>query len=355
MKYIGIFDCGTTNSRFSAVDESGKVVGKASTKIGVKDTAVQGSNLALKSGLADLYRDTLHATGIAAKDIAFVISSGMITSELGLLEIPHMCAPAGLDELAKGLTHLEGEDRLAIKPELYLVRGVKNKPNPAPGSPVNAVRPLDFMRGEETQMMGLLSIHGGGIPTTVINLSSHTKYISLGADGRIRGSVTTLSGQVYEAIVKETFIGKSVTQPPAQKAGAAISDGAGQSNESELREAMDSAYEIVQIAGLLRSLVVPRFMDTLMTTDWRIRRRFVESCLIADDLSAMNIFPEYGFDRGSRVILVGLPERCAIFEYLFRKSGRAEGARVVSITEPDAVNDLAVTGALAIARRAGLV
>jgi 2-dehydro-3-deoxygalactonokinase len=354
MKYIGIFDCGTTNSRFSIVDSSGTVVGKASTKIGVKDTAVQGSNLPLKSGLVDLYRDTLRSTGIATSEIALVISSGMITSELGLLELPHMPAPAGLAELTKGLTHLEGADRLAIEPELYLVRGVKNRPNPAPGSPVNAVRPLDFMRGEETQMMGFLSIYGGGIPTTVVNLSSHTKYINLDADGRIKGSVTTLSGQVYEAIVKETFIGKSVTEPLAGKTGAAEDSGTHVSGDV-LKEAMDSAYEIVRTAGLLRSLVVPRFMDTLMSTDWRIRRRFVESCLIADDLSAMNLFPEYGFDRGSRVVLVGLPERCAIFEYLFRKSGRAEDAQVMSITDPDAVNDLAVTGALAIARGAGLI
>lgn len=346
MQYIGIFDCGTTNSRFSIVDAGGTVVGKASTKIGVKDTAVQGSNRALKSGLVDLFTDTLKASGIAAGDIALAISSGMITSELGLLEIPHMPAPAGLAELTKGLTHLEGADRLAIEPELYLVRGVKNTPNPPPGSPVNAVRPLDFMRGEETQMMGFLAIHGGGIPTTVVNLSSHTKYINLDADGRIKGSVTTLSGQVYEAIVKETFIGKSVTETSSAHAGA---------SEGELIEAMDSAYDIVRTAGLLRALVVPRFMDTLMTTDWRVRRRFVEACLIADDLSAMNLFPEYGFDRGSRVVLVGLPERCAIFEYLLGKSGRAEGAQVMSITDPDAVNKLAVTGALAIARGAGLV
>jgi 2-dehydro-3-deoxygalactonokinase len=276
----------------------------------------------------------------------------MITSVLGLLELPHMPAPASLKELTKGLTRVTGTDRLAIEPELYLVRGVKNKPNPLPGSPIHAVRALDFMRGEETQMMGFLAKHGGGIPTTVINLSSHTKYINLDAEGRIRGSVTTLSGQAYEAIIKETFIGKSVTAPPNDEREVNIPAAA---SEVDQKDTMDCAYDIVQTAGLLRSLVVPRFMDTLMTTDWRIRRRFVESCLIADDLEAMNLFPEYGFERGSRVILVGLPEHCAIFEYLFEKSGRAQGSRVMSISDPDMVNDLAVTGALAIAGGAGLL
>jgi 2-keto-3-deoxy-galactonokinase len=56
MKYTGIFDCGTTNSRFSVVDNTGKVIGKSSAKIGVKDTATSGSNAALKTGLEELYR-----------------------------------------------------------------------------------------------------------------------------------------------------------------------------------------------------------------------------------------------------------------------------------------------------------
>jgi len=210
MKLIGIFDCGTTNSRFSIVNSAGTVLGNATSKIGVKDTALSGSNEALKRGLRSLFAQTLASSGLVASDIAMVISSGMITSELGIAELPHLLAPAGIDEIAGGLTRIEDEKSLDIDTDLYLIRGVKNGPDPAADAPLSAVHNLDFMRGEETQVMGLLALHGGGIPTTIVNLSSHTKYISVDADDRIRGSVTTLSGQVYESLLKETFIGKSI-------------------------------------------------------------------------------------------------------------------------------------------------
>jgi len=356
VRLIGIIDCGTTNSRFQVVDENGAVLGRAAAKIGVKDTATRGSNRALREGLEELYRSALGASGLSPGGLDFVISSGMITSELGILELPHLSAPAGLPDLARSLTKVEGTDRLAFDPELYLVRGVKNVPDPAPGSPIAAVRALDFMRGEETQIMGFLELYGGGVPTTVVNLSSHTKYISVDESDRIRGSVTTLSGQVYESILKETFIGKSVSPPAAGDDGTAP-DPARDSGApaAELTAAVDLAAELVASAGFLRSLMVPRFLDTLMYTDWRIRKRFVEACLAADDLSAMNLFPEYGFPVGSRIILVGLPERCGIFEYLLRKSGRAGEARIRTISDPDQVLRLAAVGALAIARAAGLL
>lgn len=358
MSRIGIIDCGTTNSRLRIVDERGAVLGRAAAKIGVKDTAVQGSNRALREGLEELFRVALDSAGLGAEKVDFVISSGMITSELGILELPHLPAPAGLPDLARTLTRVEGERRLALAPELYLVRGVKNAPDPQPGSPVAAVRALDFMRGEETQIMGFLELYGAGEPTTIVNLSSHTKYISVDESGRIRGSVTTLSGQVYEAVLKETFIGKSVS-PPANRDGGPerTPDTEGDSGvpAAELEAAMDLAADLVESAGFLRSLMVPRFLDTLMDTNRRIRKRFVESCLAADDLSAMNLFPEYGFPIGSRVVLVGLPERCGIFEHLLRRSGRAREARIETISDADEVLRLAAVGALAIARAAGLL
>lgn len=358
MRRIGIIDCGTTNSRLQIVDEKGVVLGRAVAKIGVKDTATSGSKRALREGLEELYRIALDSAGHGPENVEFVISSGMITSELGILELPHIPAPAGLPDLARSLTKVEGESRLDFEPDLYLVRGVKNKPNPPPGSPIAAVRTLDFMRGEETQIMGFLDLYGRGEPTTIVNLSSHTKYISVDESGKIRGSVTTLSGQVYESILKETFIGKSVS-PPANRDGGSerIPNAEGDSGvpAAELEAAMDLAAELVEASGLLRSLMAPRFMDTLMTTDWRIRRRFVESCLAADDLSAMNLFPEYGFPVGARIVLVGLPERCGIFERLLRRSGRAPDAGIETIADPDEVLRLAAVGALAIAREAGLL
>jgi 2-dehydro-3-deoxygalactonokinase len=194
-----------------------------------------------------------------------------------------------------------------------------------------------------------------------VNLSSHTKYISVDVDGRIRGAITTLSGQVYESLVQGTFIGKSIAEPAgaaADKAAGAAGAGAAEEAarlDADLEEVTHLASTLVNEVGLLRALLIPRFMDTLMTTDWRIRKRFVDACLVADDLRAQRLFPEYGFQKGERVYLIGLEPRCEIFKTLFRETELGGDVAISIISDTEYVRRLAIEGALAICRKAGLV
>ena len=88
-------------------------------------------------------------------------------------------------------------------------------------------------------------------PFTAVVLSSHTKYIPVTTDGKIAGSLTTLSGQVFEAIRQGTSIGKSVEAPDAE------------SDELDIGIA-ESAYDAVVHAGFLRALLMPRFLEVLL-------------------------------------------------------------------------------------------
>lgn len=350
MNYIGIIDCGTTNSRFSIVGEDGSTLANVSAKIGVKDTAACGSKEPLKHGLRKLFEDALAVSGLNRSRLKLVMSSGMITSELGLMELPHQSAPVGKSDLARSLYRLPGGSDLGIGVDIYLVRGIKNAPDPSRGAPVSAAKNLDFMRGEETQMMGLLAIYGGNRDATVVNLSSHTKYISIDDTDKILGSVTTLSGQVYESLSTDSIIAKSIVSGSRD---AQIED----SNElmRNLHEAALFAAQAVRDHGLLRSFLMPRFMDTLMMTDWRVRKRFLEACIVADDLNALKAFPEFGFRVGKRVFLIGIEERCRLFEELFLLTPQGKDAEITIISGEEPVRSLAIHGALSIAREAGLL
>ncbi len=350
MKYIGIIDCGTTNSRFSIVGEDGSILANVSAKIGVKDTAASGSKAPLTRGLRQLFEQALTEAGLSRSELQFVMSSGMITSELGLMELPHQAAPVAKSDLAASLQLLPGGSDLGIGIDIFLVRGIKNTPDPLSGSPISAAKRLDFMRGEETQMVGLLEIYGGGKSTTVVNLSSHTKYISIDGSDRILGSVTTLSGQVYESLTTDSIIAKSVV---AGSRDAMIDDPA--ELVQKLNEATLFAVEAVRDHGLLRSFLMPRFMDTLMMTDWRVRKRFLEACIVADDLKALQAFPEFGFKVGNRVFLIGIEERCALFEELLRLTPEGKTSEIMTISGEEQVRNLAIRGALSIARQAGLL
>jgi 2-dehydro-3-deoxygalactonokinase len=102
-----------------------------------------------------LFENTVHEAGLNLKDIKFAITSGMITSEIGLMEIPHLWAPAGIEELAASITPCEDQEIFPVAVPLLFIRGIKN--NYPPNAGYRDIRKVDFMRGEEMQLIGLYS------------------------------------------------------------------------------------------------------------------------------------------------------------------------------------------------------
>jgi 2-dehydro-3-deoxygalactonokinase len=338
--YCATIDCGTTNSRVYLLDSALRIIHKGTRKVGVRDTALTGSRDVLRDGLASLVESTVLDAGLRLTDVQFAITSGMITSEIGLLEIPHLWAPAGVDELAASVTVSRDRAVFPLDLPLVFIRGIKN-PYP-PETTYADIRRIDFMRGEEAQIMGLLTRADlPAPPLTAVVLSSHTKYIHVRADGRIAGSLTTLSGQVFEAIHQATSIGKSITAD-------------GEPEPNELAMAVNTAYEAVQHAGFLRALLMPRFMDVLLKVPAEVRRTFVEAAIAAEDAKVLDDFPFLGFPRDCPLILIGSPRRCRVFKAVL---GRAlpSGPSVTSISAPDEVDRLSIEGAVVIARKAGWI
>ncbi len=334
-------DCGTTNSRAYVVTESGVIRGKGTRPVGVRDTATSGSRATLETGIDAACADALRDAHLTMSDISFAISSGMITSELGLVELPHLEAPVRAEDLAANLTRVDPLKPFPDTLPVYFVRGIKNR---ADWSSVTRAQVglLDFMRGEEAQVCGMLSQKIAVAPVTVVILSSHTKFISIDHSGAIRGSITTLSGQIYSAILAETSIGKSIEGP----AGAVLPP----LDTKIVREAYDWTHE----AGLLRSLLMTRFMDVLISTEWHERKLFVEAAIAAADLQAMSQFSRMGLEKNTAFVLVGDPHRCALYEYLLTE--------VMGVTLPISVvsdireiDSLSIHGVLDLAARAEIL
>jgi 2-dehydro-3-deoxygalactonokinase len=337
--YFATIDCGTTNSRVYVLDEHLRVVAKGSKKVGVRDTAITGSKQVLQQGLTEVFERTVRDAGLRIRDLACAVTSGMITSEIGLREIPHLWAPAGVEELA---AHVEPVRDPAVFPpdvEVVFIRGIKN-PYP-PEATYRDIRRIDFMRGEETQVIGLLTLPiAPPPPLTAVVLSSHTKYIPIRADGRIAGSITTLSGQLFEAIRQGTSIGKSVEAPELQ-------DG----DDLELG-VVDTAYDAVTEAGFLRTLLMPRFLEVLLHVPGPARRLFLEAAIAAEDLRALRDLSLIDGPTDTPFVLVGHASRCRIFRHLLmRHCGAAREIR--TITDPEDIDRLSIAGAVTIARRAG--
>jgi 2-dehydro-3-deoxygalactonokinase len=336
--HFATIDCGTTNSRVYVLDAGLGIVAKGAKKVGVRDTAISGSRRILQEGLAELLEQTVREAGLRTDELACAIASGMITSEIGLLEIPHATAPAGLDDLARGLLPVRDRNVFPVDAQLLFIRGVKNAYPPE--ATYRAIRCVDFMRGEETQVMGLLARPGMPEPPfTAVVLSSHTKYIPVTADRKIAGSLTTLSGQLFEAIRQGTSIGKSIEVP----------DG---SSEDLNLDVVDAAVDAVTHAGFLRVLLMPRFMEVLLSTPAPMRRLFLDAAISAEDLRVMSEFPHLGFAADTPFVLIGPRPRCRIFRHLLARYRRVT-AEISEVSDSEDVDRLAILGGVEIARRAG--
>lgn len=340
--HLAVIDCGTTNSRIYIVNDSAEVVAKASRKLGIRDAVMSGGNEVLKDGLKEILYHTLEEADLEPGNISFAISSGMITSEIGLMEVPHLWAPVHIDDLARNMEKVHDLSVFSVDMTLYLIPGIKNEYDPHTAD-IGVVGELDFMRGEETQIAGLLSEYDVELPVTVVILSSHTKFVSIDKGENILGSLTTLSGQIYEAIIRETSIGKSL-----------VSDDDSDNERYFDNRIIDIACELVESSGFTRVMLMPRFLDVLLKTKWYERKLFVEAAIASEDMRVINRFNALGFPLNTNFILCGSERRCAIYDYLLKeKAGISRDILAIDSTED--VDMLNVNGAIYIAGTAGLI
>ena len=119
-----------------------------------------------------------------------VIASGMIGSRQGWIEAPYCSCPAGLIEIAGALAYHTARDgrRIAFVPGLSCID--------ESGVP-------DVLRGEETQVLGVLAAEGGAflLPGT------HSKWL-LAQGGRILRFDTFMTGEVFAALKGHTILGR---------------------------------------------------------------------------------------------------------------------------------------------------
>ena len=90
--YTITIDTGTTNTRVYLFNEKYEAVASAKSEIGVRITAIDGNNNRLKAAIKGCLEDVLKQADITYDDVKQVAASGMITSNVGLTEIPHVVA-----------------------------------------------------------------------------------------------------------------------------------------------------------------------------------------------------------------------------------------------------------------------
>ncbi|HEV7275396.1 MAG TPA: 2-dehydro-3-deoxygalactonokinase [Devosiaceae bacterium] len=136
-----------------------------------------------------------------------VLVCGMAGARQGWYEAPYLEAPAALGGLLAASVR---PDAGGLQADVRILPGICQK---RPGEE-------DVMRGEETQLLGLLALRPG-FSGTVCMPGTHSKWVRI-EDNRIAGFETAMTGELYEAVGSHTVVRHALS---GEQMGPATEDG----------------------------------------------------------------------------------------------------------------------------------
>jgi 2-dehydro-3-deoxygalactonokinase len=174
-------DWGTSSFRAFRLNAQGEVLERLHAPRGILQVAEGG----FPEALTELVGDWLRAGDTR------LLLSGMVGSRQGWREAPYLETPAGIDDLAGALMPVSvGAAQGFIVPGL-IARGATGVP--------------EIMRGEETQIMGVLPALGESAIACLPG--SHSKWARV-AGGRIVDFTTAMTGEAFAALRQHTILGR---------------------------------------------------------------------------------------------------------------------------------------------------
>ncbi len=223
-RYITI-DGGTTNTRVNLVEDeiiTATVKLNRGAKAGIDDR--DGLKIELKNAISSI----LSENHLLESDIIRIIASGMITSEFGLYELPHLEAPVGIRRLNENTAEVKIPEISGIP--FVFIRGVKVVSD--------SLSEFDMMRGEETELMGLMSLCGGDNHAVYVLPGSHSKIASIDGCGNICSFSTMLTGEMLMALSQNTILKDAVDIGISECLGDFLKSGYLFAKESGLNKAL---------------------------------------------------------------------------------------------------------------------
>lgn len=172
---IGL-DWGTSSLRAYRLDEAGQILETRTRAWGIRQLPDGG----FEAALVDITNGWPRWPRLAC---------GMLGSRHGWLEVPYLDLPADTTRLAGALGTLRANDGL----DVHIVPGLRNPVGP------------DVMRGEETQLLGVLAQRPAlATQSSWILPGTHSKWVSV-CDGVVTDFWTAMTGELF-ALLREHSI-----------------------------------------------------------------------------------------------------------------------------------------------------
>ncbi|MCV3739836.1 2-dehydro-3-deoxygalactonokinase [Lentilactobacillus hilgardii] len=325
MKTVITIDTGTTNTRVVLWQE-GKPVVICKKAVGVRNTAISGSKKQLKDAIRKAIKSVLSEKNIKDTTDIVIIASGMITSNLGLAEIPHLKAPVGLIDLANGMKKVLISE--VFEQPIWFIPGVKN--NRQSLIPEN-ITDMDVIRGEEVEAIGainLLNLKGSAL---IVLPGSHTKIIKINDQGKIAGSITSMTGELLDLLTKHSILANSVGE---------------QFIETIDEKCLILGAKTAEKNGLGRTAFIVRLLDMYSNYTRNQRANYLLGAVLSNDLKALKNTHAFEISQSEPIVILGKPGLRDALKILIQSDPNLTGE-----VKTEEIRELAGKGAILMAKQ----
>ena len=281
-------DMGTSSTRLALHYNS--VFDEIRGDFGARYSLFNGKE-ALYLKLNEMITALLKRNNITESNVEYIIASGMATSEMGLYEVSHKPITADIYTVSKDLKEKLIPEITAI-PFLF-VAGLKDE---ADGKLV------DVMRGEETEVFGLLSELSVSGEAVFVLAGTHNKIIYINENSEIAAFKTTMSGELLDSVISNTILKNSVSHD-FKLSEAYVIKGAKKAKENGLTAALFET-RVMMMNGVERDLL----------------SSFVYGAVLSEDIPAISTLA-----KGKKIYISGRENLKAVYSILL------DGERVTSV------------------------
>ncbi|MDP4134089.1 MAG: 2-dehydro-3-deoxygalactonokinase [Bacillota bacterium] len=312
-------DGGTTNTRLALYDGS-KILRTVKKFVGARDTAISGSNESLESAVKEGINELLNTYGISSEKIEVILASGMICSDMGLYSIEHIKVPADAKKIAENSVLVSLKNITEIP--FVFIPGVKNDCDYTDPSSISK---MDVMRGEETEIIGIMKLLDAKGPVIGVLPGSHTKIVEINKNNEIASCYTSLAGEMIRAISENTILKNSLGNDFVLKVD---------------KEYLYKGFDYCEEHGLNTALFKIRMMSNYLNLSHMEMYSFLFGAVLKDDIKLiMNCY------LGTKVLIGGSNPFREAFAILLKRF--IDSANIVELSD-EVVKLCTTVGAAAV-------
>jgi 2-dehydro-3-deoxygalactonokinase len=302
-------DWGTTSLRAYRLGENGRVLEHRALSAGIMQLPSTPRVIAgrMCSDGFELAFDQACGDWLDAQPGLAVIACGMVGSAQGWREAVYQETPASVAALSSALVtvrSLRGVD-------VHIIPGVLQRstlPN--------------VMRGEETQVLGILSALGGQVANTPLLIGlpgSHSKWVRA-VDGCIVHFDTFMTGEVYAALSAHTILGRTMQRSDVF-------------DESAFDRGVAVALSPTGAAGPLSTIFSCRTLGLTGELSGSAQPDYLSGLLIGHELLALRTLLQVPDEPLPAVILIGGDQLLTRYQRALQSCGFAQVTQAQQATE----------------------